>query len=137
MESIRIAYCPCSLFRDLESSYQTVMEEDWKGVVQDICLWPSLHADIEELMVEGTYRGVPMGQLVEDPNRTRAGHTQQIRNLQLDREDVLVVSCQHNLRKKNFNKYLIKLIFVSSDGEPETGSSGRVPALGAGGKSFF
>ena len=38
-------------------------------------------------MEKGTYRGVPMGQLVADISRTREGHSLQIRNLLLDKED--------------------------------------------------
>ena len=57
----------------------------------DICNWPNLHTDIKELVERGTYRGVPMGQLVEDTNRTRGGHSQQLQNLLLDKEDIIQV----------------------------------------------
>jgi hypothetical protein len=87
-ETVRIADCPCSLFRDLENSYEKVEREEERGVVEEVCLWPSLHADIEELMVRGTYRTVPMGQLVEDTNRTREGNSQRLENNLLDREEI-------------------------------------------------
>ena len=42
-------------------------------------------------MNEGTYRGVPMGLLVEDTYRTRGGYSQQLQNLLLDKEDIIQV----------------------------------------------
>ena len=58
---------------------------------ENICNWPNLHTDVKELMDEGTYRGVPMGHLVADTNRTREGHSQQLQNLLLDKEDIIQV----------------------------------------------
>ena len=48
-------------------------------------------------MDEGTYRGVPMGQLVEDTNRTRGGHSQQLQNLLLDKEGIIQVGISNIL----------------------------------------
>ena len=61
------------------------------GSSENICDWPNLHTDIKELMEKGTYRGVPMGQLVADTSRTREGHSQQIQNLLLNKEDIIQV----------------------------------------------
>ena len=61
------------------------------GSSENICNWPNLHTDIKELMEKGTYRGVPMGQLVADTSRTREGHSQQLQNLLLDKEDIVQV----------------------------------------------
>ena len=61
------------------------------GSSKNICNWPNLHTDIKESMEEGTYRGVPMGQLVADTSRTREGHSQQIQNLLLNKEDIVQV----------------------------------------------
>ena len=88
LEALKISNCPCSLFRDLEASYARIEEGDFLGITEAICLWPSLHSDLEEVMVRGTYRGVPMGQLLEDTNRTRAGSLQRRTNIQLDIEDI-------------------------------------------------
>ena len=48
-------------------------------------------------MNEGTYRGVPMGLLVEDTNRTRGGHSQQLQNLLLDKEGIIQVGISNIL----------------------------------------
>ena len=57
----------------------------------NLCNWPNLHTDIKELMDKGTYRGVPMGHLVADTNRTREGHSQQLQNFLLDKDIVKVL----------------------------------------------
>ena len=61
------------------------------GSSENICDWPNLHTDIKELMEKGTYWGVPMGQLVADTSRTREGHSQQLQNLLLDKDDIVQV----------------------------------------------
>ena len=57
----------------------------------NLCNWPNLHTDIKELVDKGTYRGVPMGHLVADTNRTREGHSQQLQNFLLDKDIVKVL----------------------------------------------
>ena len=66
-------------------------EGEVDGSNDDICNWPNLHTDVKELIEQGTYRSVPMGQLVEDTNRTRGGHSQQLQNLLLDKDDIIQV----------------------------------------------
>jgi hypothetical protein len=109
-KAVRIEDCPCSMFRDLENSYEKVEKEEWAGIVEEICLWPSLHADVEDVMVRGTYRTVPMGQLLEDTNRTRDGNSQRIENSQLNREEIQEVSfCLFN------NKITLYLLFQNKN----------------------
>jgi hypothetical protein len=72
-------------------------EGEVDGSNNDICNWPNLHVDIKELMDKGTYRSVPMGQLVEDTNRTRAGNSQQLQNFLLDKEGIIQVEISANL----------------------------------------
>ena len=95
MEAVDVANCPCSFFKNLDTNEPGYLrveeEEEWVGAAQKVCLWPKLHADIEEISVKGTYRGVPMGLLVEDPNRTRAGNSQRNENLQLHVSDIIEV----------------------------------------------
>ena len=92
-KTIKMADCPCSIFRCRESNQGEVQEDDAdeEELKKAICMWPFLHADEEELLEKGTYRGVPMGTLVEDTFRTRHGTSQRARNLELNLDDILEV----------------------------------------------
>ena len=78
--SVAIEDCPCSMFCDPENSYvsEEVLvfggkEVICKGIMQEICNWPTLHKDIKEVLSRGTYNGAPMGMTHQEGNRTRAG----------------------------------------------------------------
>ena len=78
--SIRMEDCPCFMFVDFEGSCELVEEigvggeiESVKGLVAELCVWPSLHGDTREVLGKGKYRGVVLGQLRQDVARTRAG----------------------------------------------------------------
>ena len=96
LSAVDIHNCPCSLFIDLSchqtESYVLVEEDKEKGLARAVCLWPVYHSDIREVMSKGEYRGIPMGQLVEDPTRTRAGQEVAAGNMLLDREGIIRIT---------------------------------------------
>ena len=100
LSAVDIHSCPCSLFMDLScgvdgnqaKSYLLVEEDEEKGLARSVCLWPVYHSDIREVMSRGEYRGIPMGQLVEDPTRTRAGQEVAAENMLLDREGIIRIT---------------------------------------------
>ena len=91
LETIQIDECPCSIFSDLPDDSYKVEEEldDGKGIAEASCYWPTYHASVKEVLHSGTYRKMPMGQLVEDPNKTRQGTSQASQNLLLDHGDII------------------------------------------------
>ena len=98
LSAVDIHNCPCSLFMDLScpqtKSYVLVEEDEEKGLARAVCLWPVYHSDVREVMSKGEYRGIPMGQLVEDPTRTRAGQEVAAGNMLLDREGIVRITNQ-------------------------------------------
>ena len=58
-------------------------------LAETACWWPTYHTDIREVMSKGEYRKIPMGQLVQDPSRTRAGREQAGEVLLLDRSKII------------------------------------------------
>ena len=61
------------------------------------CLWPLLHKDLLEINTKASYRGVPVGQLVQEELSTRAG-TKKTRENQLLDQDKIISKCQENLK---------------------------------------
>ena len=56
MDTLELEKCPCS-----------------PCLSQGCCLWPTYHTDLREVMSTGKYLHIPMGQLLPDSTRTRAG----------------------------------------------------------------
>ena len=55
------------------------------------CPWPTLHQDINEVLLKGKYRGCVLGQLVEDSACTRDGRRQEKIWLEESRESTVAV----------------------------------------------
>jgi hypothetical protein len=75
--------CACSLFTDPDS-FMVVEEEEWKGISNDVCLWPRLHQDIKDSLSKGTYRDMPLGMVREEEWRTRSGTRTNLQWLNVD-----------------------------------------------------
>ena len=65
-------------------------EEDVKEFLEEICCWPTLHADTRDMLTNGKYRGVVLGQLTVDPTNTREGRQQATQWLEEDRQSTAV-----------------------------------------------
>ena len=44
-----------------------------KGIVKELCKWPTYHNDVREVLAKGTYFDVPMGMTETEGSKTRAG----------------------------------------------------------------
>ena len=51
---------------------------------QGFCLWPTYHTDLREVVSTGKYLHIPMGQLLPDSTRTRAGGDEAAANVLAD-----------------------------------------------------
>lgn len=83
-----------------------------KKLLEDLCLWPKLHAALRELKLKGSVSGVAMGQLVPDPLKTRAGAAKAVHLLNQDKIiqkslqeskdvcDYIGKGCEENVYKK-------------------------------------
>ena len=92
LSCVDIVDCPCAFYTDIDNDYD--VPKEFEESVKKVCYWPIYHNDIRELKKQGTYRGVPMGQLVPEPNRTRQGSQQVQQNLLLDLDAIVVVTNQ-------------------------------------------
>ena len=61
------------------------------GQTAEKCPWPTLHQDINEVLLKGKYRGCVLGQLVADTTCTREGRRQEKVWLQESRESTVAV----------------------------------------------
>ena len=78
LEHLKPDSCPC----------RTVEKGDGGEAVKE-CPWPYLHADINEVVNKGKYRGCVLGQLVPDSTCTREGRRQEARWLEENRESTI------------------------------------------------
>ena len=44
--------CPCTMFTETDK-FKLKEDDDWKGVVEETCLWPRLHGELEMLWAAG------------------------------------------------------------------------------------
>ena len=105
-ETYDISDCPCSLFRDIANKkYSADYSQDpnMTGTVEEVCLWPSYHADVAEVRDHGTFMGVKMEQLAPATSNTRAGFIQKEQNQRLTKD---VIICQTNKRALEVVKFL-------------------------------
>jgi hypothetical protein len=94
--SISMDSCPCSMFVDCEDNYkvdETVGSDGkefvCKGILDEVCEWPTYHKDVREVLGKATYRGAVMGMAREEGNRTRAGNMFTEEFVRVDRSDVI------------------------------------------------
>ena len=64
--------CPCTMYTNPESS-KIEEDEEWKGIVSEVCKWPRLHKDAAIAIEKGTYMDVNIGIVKPTEWRTRAG----------------------------------------------------------------
>ena len=80
--------CPCTMYTNPESS-KIEEDEEWKGIVSEVCKWPRLHKDAAIAVEKGTYMDVNIGIVKPTEWRTRAGrqcHLWNARGAQFDRK---------------------------------------------------
>ena len=61
----------------------------WRGVVEEVCLWPRLHEDVRIALELGTYRDINLGMVRQEEYRTRAGSRTNLQWLEVDVEGVV------------------------------------------------
>ena len=61
----------------------------WRGVVEEVCLWPRLHEDVRMALELGTYRDINLGMVRQEEYRTRAGSQTNLQWLEVDVEGVV------------------------------------------------
>jgi hypothetical protein len=112
------ADCPCSKVFDYETAKFTEGMDEKQAA--KVCKWRTLHGDVRETLQKSTYRGLPVGCLVEEGFKTRVGVDHNRRTKLLNIESVIkmvvkraidVVTYLHNgLEQKVYTKQDIRLI---------------------------
>ena len=72
METCDYLDCPCTMFTNPDT-YQFEEQEEWKGVIKEVCMWPRLHQDATVALGKGSYMDVIIGMVKPAEWRTRAG----------------------------------------------------------------
>lgn len=80
------------------------------------CWWPTYHTDMREVWGKGEYRQIPMGQLLPDSTKTRAGRREEAQNMLLDTSKIIQTT---NTRARNVVDFLYtgleKVVFTAED----------------------
>ena len=112
LKTISLENCPCLLI-DSEDVF-------WRGVTEEVCLWPRLHEDVRNALELGTYRGINLGLMRQEEWRTRGGSQVNLQWLDMDVEGVvvkvqqrmeqLVMFLREGLEEKVYTKTEVKYI---------------------------
>ena len=92
--------CPCTMFTNPDT-FQLEEQEEWKGVVFEVCKWPRLHQAAAVALGKGTYMDVNIGMVKPTEWRTRAG---QPANKQWLDMNVMVKFLYEGLKEKVYEK---------------------------------
>ena len=81
------------------------------------CQWPILHLDLEEIKTLGSYRSIPIAQSYGEEIHTRMGERRAARNVQDERQGIVIVKAQQDLQKlvQRMNEDLSNHVYDESD----------------------
>ena len=81
------------------------------------CQWPILHLDLEEIKTVASYRSIPIAQLYGEEIHTLMGERRAARNVQDERQGIVIVEAQQDLQKlvQRMNEDLNNHVYDESD----------------------